>query len=146
MSPACECDIYSQCTPHGTLNMYPCLDIFVLGSLPHFYLTDPSMLNTLDGMEPKEHAHKAGIYFDLVCVLFVYNSQSRYFVIEFFLKLTGAPILTFERYQVSWLVKRVPEYPIFSSIAGDIYIPVFWYEESFSIEKSDLSLIIFSRM
>lgn len=47
--------------------MFPCLDIFVLGSLPHFYLADASILGTLDGMEPKKHLHETGIYFDLVC-------------------------------------------------------------------------------
>lgn len=63
--------------------MFPCLDIFVLGSLPHFYLTEPSILKTLDGMEPKEHAHKAGIYIDLVCDIFVSNFWSGHFFIEF---------------------------------------------------------------
>lgn len=66
MDPGCECNNYIGCTLPGTLDMYPCLDIFVLGSLPHFYLTEPSLLKALDGMNPKEHLHKAGVYFDLV--------------------------------------------------------------------------------
>ncbi|KAJ6635489.1 Sensory neuron membrane protein 1 [Pseudolycoriella hygida] len=125
MDPLCECDSYAGCFLPGTIDMYYCLDIFVMGSLPHFYSTDPRIRETLEGMHPNEALHKTGIYFDL---------------------LTGSPILTFERYQVSWLVKRIPEYPIFSSIAGDVWIPVLWYEESFSIPKADLALLIFSRI
>lgn len=48
------------------MNLHPCLDVFLLGSLPHFYLSDPSILNTLEGMHPTEHLHEGGIYFDLV--------------------------------------------------------------------------------
>lgn len=72
MSPTCECDSYNGCMLRGTLDMYPCVDVFVLASLPHFYLTEPSILNTLDGMNPKEHLHKGGIYFDLVMRQFSY--------------------------------------------------------------------------
>lgn len=67
-------------------------------------------------------------------------------LIQMFYKLTGSPIMALERYQISFLVKRVPEYHIFNSITGDIWIPVLWYEECFSIEKADLVLIMFSRM
>lgn len=103
--------------------MLPCLEIFVLGSLPHFYLAEPSILETMEGMSPKEHLHKSGIYFDLACEL-----NCRYIVeyslkFNFIFKLTGVPIQTMERYQISFLVQRISEYKIFSSIAGDIYIP-----------------------
>lgn len=69
MNPACECDDYIGCVLHGTLDMFPCLDIFILGSLPHFYLTEPSIFKTMEGMNPTEHLHKSGIYFDLVSEL-----------------------------------------------------------------------------
>lgn len=67
MSPDCNCNPYSGCkVPKGTVDLHSCLDIFVLGSLPHFYSADPSIRETLDGLEPKKELHKTGIYFDLV--------------------------------------------------------------------------------
>ncbi len=50
------------------------------------------------------------------------------------------------RIQVNILLKQVPEYPIFSNIAGDIWLPLLWYEESFEIEKSDLAKIIIGKV
>lgn len=67
MSPDCNCNPYSGCkVPRGTIDMHSCLDIFVLGSFPHFYLADEGVRNALEGMNPKKELHKTGIYFDLV--------------------------------------------------------------------------------
>lgn len=69
MNRICECNRYIECFPPGTLDLSPCLDVFVLGSLPHFYLADPKLRDTMMGMDPNEALHKTGIYFDLVCVI-----------------------------------------------------------------------------
>lgn len=151
MNPKCECNRYMGCYVFGTVDMYPCLDIFVSGSLPHFYRADPIILTTLEGMNPKHHLHKVGVNFDLVSAFYLPATckyhQRIAIVVEFpFSKVSGTPIFAYERWQVNFLVQRVPEYPIFSSIAGDLWIPAFWYEESFSILKADLVLIISSKM
>lgn len=70
MNPECECNQYTGCSAPGTIDMYYCLDIFVMGGAPHFYSAEPSLLDTVEGMKPREHLHKSGIYFDLVCINF----------------------------------------------------------------------------
>lgn len=70
MNPECERNIHTGRFVSATLDMYPCLDIFVLGSLPHFYLTDPNILTTMDGMKPTKDLHKTGVNFDLVRFIF----------------------------------------------------------------------------
>lgn len=77
MSQECECDQYTGCFPKGTLDMSHCLDIFVLGSLPHFYLGDPSLRDRVEGMDPREHLHKSGIYFELVSYFSVHCQYQR---------------------------------------------------------------------
>lgn len=65
------------------------------------------------------------------------------FIVWFSLfQLSSGPISAYERVQINFLVKRIPEYHIFDSIAKDVWIPVLWYEESFSIPFLDLGLII----
>lgn len=51
-----------------------------------------------------------------------------------------------ERIQVNFLLKRIPEYHILSSIADNIWLPAFWYEHSFKLEKTDLAGIHLSVM
>lgn len=55
-------------------------------------------------------------------------------------------ILANERIQVNFLVKRIDEYPIFSSITDDVWIPLLWYEQTFRLEEYDLLLIRLSKM
>lgn len=150
MNPKCECNAYIGCFPHGSVDMHPCLKIFVLGSLPHFLGVDRTILTTVDGMNPKKDLHRCGANFDLVFPFFFHLTLiilSKRIVIEFpFLKKTGTPLLAYERWQVNFLVERVPQLPIFSSINGEFWMPVFWYEESFTILNPDLALIISSKM
>lgn len=80
MNPACECNKFNGCVASGTLDLYPCFKIFISISAPHFYLADPSLRETIDGMEPRESLHDTGCYIDLVCkiseqtyVTFLYN-------------------------------------------------------------------------
>ncbi|XP_063706224.1 sensory neuron membrane protein 1-like [Culicoides brevitarsis] len=126
MSPNCNCNPYTGCKiPKGTIDMHSCLDIFVLGSFPHFYLAEPSIFETIDGMEPQENIHRTGIFFDL---------------------LTGVPVLSLERFQVNFRLKRILKYPIMANLPYDVWIPAFWYEETFTPLKPDLALMVFSQI
>lgn len=145
MSPDCNCNPYSGCkVPKGTIDMHSCLDIFVLGSLPHFYLADASIRETLDGLEPKKELHKTGIYFDMVRPFMTKaNICNKFHILK---KLTGVPILSLERFQVNFRLKRILKYPIMSNLPYDLWIPAFWYEETFTPLNADLALIIFSQV
>ncbi|KAG4076310.1 hypothetical protein HA402_005753 [Bradysia odoriphaga] len=125
MSPTCECNEFTGCAVRGTLDLYQCLKLFLSASSPHYYLAEASIRDTVDGMNPDANLHETGCYLDLQL---------------------GVPLIARQRVQVNILLKRIPEYPIFSSIAGDIWFPLLWYEESFEIEKSDFSLIVVAKV
>uniref|UniRef100_A0A336LTW5 Sensory neuron membrane protein 1 n=1 Tax=Culicoides sonorensis TaxID=179676 RepID=A0A336LTW5_CULSO len=125
MNADCNCNPYNNCSvPKGTIDMHSCLDIFVLGSLPHFYLAENNVRESLEGMKPTKKLHQTGIYFDLI---------------------TGVPIRSLERFQVNFRLNKVKEYPIMSNLPDHIWIPAFWYEESFTPLKPDLALMILSQ-
>ncbi|KAJ6644435.1 Sensory neuron membrane protein 1 [Pseudolycoriella hygida] len=117
LSPSCECNKYIGCVDKGTMDMSPCFDFFVSLSAPHFYLANEKLRQKFIGMTPNDKLHETGIYFDL---------------------LSSGPILAYERFQVNFLLKRLPDYPPLSKISGDVWLPLLWYEESFSIPVADL--------
>jgi len=52
----CYCN--GECTPSGLMNITECrfgAPVFI--SLPHFYKTDPSVLNQFEGLNPNEEDH-----------------------------------------------------------------------------------------
>lgn len=67
MDPECNCNKYTGCiAPKGSRDMHSCLGYFILGTFPHFYMSDSSLGDAVEGMNPKEDLHKSGLYFDLV--------------------------------------------------------------------------------
>lgn len=54
--------------PLGTLDLHPCLEIFIMVSQPHFYLTDENLQNSIKGIFPDKDLHCSRIYFDLVLI------------------------------------------------------------------------------
>lgn len=58
-------------TPKGSLDLYPCLEIFMLATAPHFYLSEESLQHSIEGVHPNKDLHDSGIYFDLVCLGFL---------------------------------------------------------------------------
>ncbi len=79
MNPTCECNKFSGCAAKGTIDLFNCVDLFVSISLPHFYLADPSVLDTVNGLQPIAKRHETGIYFDLVCDSFIYDWSRKSF-------------------------------------------------------------------
>lgn len=56
----CYCN--GECTPSGLINVTACrfgAPVFI--SLPHFYKTDPSVLETIEGLSPNEREHSFSI-------------------------------------------------------------------------------------
>nr|QGW45471.1 sensory neuron membrane protein 1e [Bradysia odoriphaga] len=121
LNPACECNKFSGCVDKGTMDLSACVDFYVSLSQPHFSTADEKLRQQVDGMYPDPKFHESGIYFDL---------------------LSSGPILAYERFQINFLVKKIPEYPLFSKLPGDLWMPLLWYEESFSMPLMDLGLVV----
>lgn len=66
LNPACECNQFSGCAVPGVIDLYQCFKIFVSVSAPHYYLSESSIRETIEGMNPKESLHETGCYIDLV--------------------------------------------------------------------------------
>ncbi|KAJ6635490.1 Sensory neuron membrane protein 1 [Pseudolycoriella hygida] len=60
---------------------------------------------------------------------------------------SGTALAANTRIQVNFMLKRFPQYRIFSSFIKDvIYLPLLWYDEDFKLEKTDLAIIVSSKM
>lgn len=124
--------------------MSACADFFVSLSQPHFSTADEKLRIQVDGMYPDPKLHESGIYFDLVYVLVSWMMVSKFE--HFFFQLSSGPILAYERFQINFLVKKIPEYHMLSRLPTDLWLPLLWYEESFSMPLMDLGLVVGSIM
>lgn len=54
----------------GTFDMFPCVGAPMIGSQPHFYGTDPSLIaNFESGIEPEKEKHATYMHFEMVLTL-----------------------------------------------------------------------------
>lgn len=73
---SCLCRKPDRCPVQGTMDMFPCLNVPVLISNPHFYHADPSLLaNVASGLKPEQKKHEFAITLELVgnCEHLIYN-------------------------------------------------------------------------
>lgn len=68
-SPQCFCrDPPDECPPKGTFDLFKCVGSPMFGSLPHFYLSDPALLEKIEsGLSPDKEKHGIYMHFELVC-------------------------------------------------------------------------------
>ena len=65
-----------NCPPYGVFNSSACVfGAPMLSSFPHFYLANKTMLNYVDGLEPKKKLHES--YVDLHAVSAIFNGKFR---------------------------------------------------------------------
>lgn len=50
----CFCPTPDTCLGKGLYDIFPCVKAPLVGSLPHFYDTDPQYLTQVDGLHPNE--------------------------------------------------------------------------------------------
>lgn len=48
----CFCEAPDKCLKKGVMDLYKCVGIPIIASLPHLYLTDPSYTSTVSGLRP----------------------------------------------------------------------------------------------
>lgn len=56
------------CPKKGTFDLFRCVGSPLFGSLPHFYLADPELVNNFaSGLNPNKEEHGIYIHFETVC-------------------------------------------------------------------------------
>lgn len=85
----CYCRAADHCPPKGTFDLFNCVGVPILISLPHFYLTDPKLLNDIgSGLKPDPKLHMIYVKFETVSYIVLEFSQDfKFFSKNRYLKL-----------------------------------------------------------
>ncbi|XP_020281410.1 protein croquemort-like [Pseudomyrmex gracilis] len=100
----CYCN--GECTPSGLINVTACrfgAPVFI--SLPHFYKTDPSVLETVVGLNPNEREHSFSITLE---------------------PTTGIPLEVSARLQINVLAQSSKLVKLYKDVPKT-YFPMFWF-------------------
>lgn len=65
-SERCYCRSEDECPLKGTIDLYPCTQVPITVSLPHFYNADPSLGEAVEGLSPRKEDHEIFIKMELV--------------------------------------------------------------------------------
>lgn len=65
-SDICFCRSEDECPLKGTIDLFPCLNVPITLSMPHFYNADPSLLAAVDGLSPIKKEHEIFVKMELV--------------------------------------------------------------------------------
>lgn len=74
---SCFCRRPNVCPLKGTMDLFPCVGVPIIISLPHFYKADPALLaNVASGLNPVPKEHEFFINLEVVCIFFFKNCRS----------------------------------------------------------------------
>lgn len=64
-SKPCFCREDGTCPPKGTVDLYRCATVPILGSLPHFYGSEELLQNVESGLNPNKKEHGIEIFVNM---------------------------------------------------------------------------------
>lgn len=62
----CNSNAYLPSMPKGSLDLYPCLEVYMIVTAPHFLNMEESFQKSIEGIHPDYDLHHSRIYFHLV--------------------------------------------------------------------------------
>ncbi|XP_015587038.1 sensory neuron membrane protein 1 [Cephus cinctus] len=107
----CFCPTPETCLKKGLFDLTKCVNAPIIASLPHFYLTDESYLETVQGLQPVQEDHEIFIDFE---------------------PLTGSPVSARKRLQFNMFVYPVEKFRLMKTFASAL-LPLFWVEEGIAL-------------
>lgn len=67
----CYCRTEDHCPMKGTFDLFNCIGVPIIVSLPHFYLADPKLLDDIgSGISPNKKEHMIFVHFETVSDIF----------------------------------------------------------------------------
>ncbi|KAJ6643475.1 Sensory neuron membrane protein 1 [Pseudolycoriella hygida] len=113
----CYCsDLPIGCPRQGTINLFDCLDVPVVISLPHFYNADPLLLTeSQSGLHPNEIKHSSYMEYE---------------------PITGSVVNAARRIQFNLQVVPVDDVECMKQLPA-VVMPLFWLEQLITHDKND---------
>ncbi|XP_023315904.1 sensory neuron membrane protein 1-like isoform X1 [Trichogramma pretiosum] len=103
----CYCEAEDKCLTAGMMDLYKCVGVPLIATLPHFYLTDKQYLTMVDGLKPNPDQHKIFIDFE---------------------PFTGSPISARKRVQLNMMIFPIDKVKIIKTFPRAL-LPLVWIEE-----------------
>ncbi|XP_020708289.1 sensory neuron membrane protein 1 isoform X2 [Athalia rosae] len=103
----CFCPTPETCLKKGAMDLYKCVGTPVVATLPHFYLADPSYLETVSGLHPVKEDHEISIDFE---------------------PMTGTPLIARKRLQFNMFIMPIEKFKLMKNFPNAL-LPLFWVEE-----------------
>ncbi|XP_054015227.1 sensory neuron membrane protein 1-like [Hylaeus anthracinus] len=113
----CYCPSPENCLTKNLYDMYKCLKVPFVGSLPHFYGSEQKYRDMVDGMHPDEEKHGIALDFE---------------------PLTATPLSAYRRLQFNMFLGPVAKFRIMKNFPECLY-PIFWLEEGIVIPDEFVS-------
>ncbi|XP_055300262.1 sensory neuron membrane protein 1-like [Sitodiplosis mosellana] len=114
------CRENGSCPIQGTLDLFNCIGVPLIATLPHFLDTHPSLLaNIQSGLQPNRKAHEIYISIDLK---------------------SGIPFLVAKRLQINFELAPIPEIEVMANFRSIIF-PWIWVEERLKLNGAYVTLI-----
>ncbi|XP_052742295.1 uncharacterized protein LOC112057810 [Bicyclus anynana] len=115
----CLCDEPGNCPPKGLMDLTKCMGVAMYASLPHFYDSDPEVLNNIKGLSPDVNEHEIAIDFE---------------------PITGTPMVAKQRVQFSMLLFKTDKIELCKDLPN-VIAPLFWIEEGLSLNKTFVNML-----
>ncbi|XP_046666680.1 sensory neuron membrane protein 1-like [Homalodisca vitripennis] len=115
----CFCPTADTCLKKGALDLTECLESPIIVTLPHFYDTDPSYLETVEGLHPRGELHQIFLIFE---------------------PITGTPLSARKRLQFNIHLHAVKKVKIMINLP-DALLPIFWVEEGVDLDQKFLDIL-----
>ncbi|KAL1131950.1 hypothetical protein AAG570_011561 [Ranatra chinensis] len=115
----CFCPSENKCLKKGAFDITKCAGAPIILTLPHFFETDPSYLDTVDGLRPNKEEHQIYLNFE---------------------PITGTPLGARKRLQFNIEIHSVIKIPIMRNLPVSL-IPLFWVEEGLELNKTFIDLL-----
>lgn len=107
----CFCTAPDKCMKKGLMDLTKCVGAPIMVSLPHFYLSDESYVNSVRGLHPNEKEHGISILFE---------------------PMTGSPLSARKRLQFSLPMEPVPKVSFMKDMPTAM-MPLMWVEEGLDL-------------
>lgn len=110
----------------------------MIGSHPHFYGADPSLVaNFESGINPEKANHTTFMHVEMVCMMPMYcpnqNSPTNYKDLS--TQITGTLFSAARRLQFNLEIVPIEEISYMANLR-EMYYPLFWVEESIALNET----------